>query len=328
MAKIIEMFKCDFCDRTFTTKKGAKIHEHKCEKNPVNNAKIMQRKNILNEISDIKDNAVSCEDLIQKIVKFWHKFGISIRFENYPNAYSISTSNSHNAPLGYGTNWGGELNKPRGYPGFKGSWKGEIEIIDKTKLPISFKNVEKVTMHDIQDYMPFIKTGSGGCGTGNSENISTFGYSGMLFIYDFANMHQQFKDSGGEYEVLKSDYIKKMKIYIKQFKEKRNDYIDNDKEYKKLWQYKLELSNFLKKINEAINLKTDFLVNVFNQKYGKKIPIPTNIFEDTNVIENITNECFYEADKNHPELKHLIDKLEDISSELKKYQEKNAELFI
>ncbi len=314
-----QMYKCEFCSRISKSKLDIKKHEIECSGNPLikNINKIKQKSYVA--IDEIRKNAISIEDLIQKIEKYLLTLGIKLAFKSYPCNFSKNISNSHTSPKGYDRNWGGNDDKPNGYPGWSGYWEGKIEIIDSSilgKKHLSFSElVNEFNLHFFQT-----TSGSGG---------SDFRYSGMLWLYDFPVMHQEFEDSGEAFSVLDNEYFTKLIAYQKEYNDKRQRFIDDDKDIIYIKDHEKELKKLSLELQTIRSQKSKALKNDFNQKYGKDLPLPPRAFiSDSTFVMNVHAAISFNAETIHPDIEPLFQRVEDLTQEILKYIDKKPEEFI
>lgn len=287
-------------------------------------SKVKQKK--LFEVSEeIRNTATSPEHLIQLIETKFLEFGLQIIFEEYPSQYDLNVSNSHNSPKGYSQNWCGNNTKngvPTGYPGWSGKFKGSVKILDN-----SFFKEKEITLSDLTSWsnnslLWYINTGTGCPG-------KDFSIGGVLWVYDFPLIHEEFKNNLDEFHNLEVDYLNFVKSYSKNFEIYRDDYIESDAEYDRCIKYQKELNETQRILNQKIEQKKLFLKNEYNKKYGKVIPIPSKAFcRNTTEIMKIHGDLSFNANTPSPELEKLFSKLETLCEDINNYINENPEKFI
>ena len=126
------------------------------------------------------------------------RMGHEIQFPKYTGMkiyrarWSDSCSNSHGAPRGKRTNWGGnEKGEPRGYPGWTSQFRiwwdedAKIRIINpKSKKKNKVTEIKVPCFSNCTDYNSGMHTGSGG-----GRNDGSY-YSFTMFAADFPEMEK------------------------------------------------------------------------------------------------------------------------------------------
>jgi len=329
MAKAIQMFQCEFCDHKLKTESGMKRHEEKCTANPANieQAKKFDQMHVLSE--NIRNTATSPEHLIQLIEAACLEFGVKITFTNYPARFNLSICNSHNAPKGYQTNWGQKHTSegiPTGYPGWTGHWEGTMSIVDK-KLwkykSLSFSHIRGDNFDREGFKFWFIQTGSG------SSGDAYFQYSGMLWMYDFPLMHEEFKQSGGEFDVMAKDYSKLLETYKKEYTNSRKHYVSSRSDLITVRQLQSEMGQLLGNLDKIERGKEKFYINEFNKKYGVPVPLPNTAFSNIgDVISKIHGDVSFSGTVRNPKLEDLLKTMDNLKERINKYITTHAEEFI
>lgn len=328
MAKVVSGYECEFCGKYYKTKTGVTNHEKKCPKNPIFNQQEREKEKVQEEVDKIRDEATSPEHLVQLLESFALKYGIELVFSNYPSRYNKNISNTHEAPQGYPKNWDRDDKLPSGYPGFDGRWAGRIKIVDESKLPSYFKTSSNFGFSDFTGHwsggvcnIPFIHTGSGSGG----EN---FGYYGIIFIYDFPKMHQDFKDNGGEFEVLEDECQQSIQNYYKKFKDSREEYIEADNIIKQINYYQEKIKKFKGDLNSAYSKMHQHLTNKYNEEHAKPLPLPKNMFNNNETIKRIHCDMSYTSASVDPKLESLFERVKYYADSIERYKEVNPEIFI
>lgn len=220
-AKIASAYQCPWTNDLFATKRGYVNHLDDLRKTRMHRRarqKIQDRKFedfcnqpsldcIVNWIETnpefLFDNAIRLawasnkEKLLEKRNDFWAK----ITYLDV--SYSNSVSNSHDAPRGKKTNWGGrETSKdgkplPRGYPGFVGK-------------------IEYQMSHDIGWGSDLFKGLGINTGTGGGITECRYGFEVRIFLDDFPGLARSIENDRLQYE--KDQLIEMIKNEYKPFK--------------------------------------------------------------------------------------------------------------
>lgn len=225
---------------------------------------------IIKKINErILEQSENFADVIEILVDGVKQLGIKLSFVGYPNVFSESVSNSHNAPNGYPQNWRREDDKPKGYPGVHGRWHGKVELIDTSY----FKHTPSFS--DISTLFSFIKTGTGSSG-------KDFSQSGMMFVYDFPKIKELYEqDIGAQVSLLSNQYCNKI-IDIGQKHDKlRRNYIRSDEKICEIEQTLSTLKQLTSDLTKTkINLETQ-LGHKFNEENKLKLDkAPPHFIQD------------------------------------------------
>lgn len=327
MSISIQLFECEFCGKQYKTENGVNKHELTCSENPENNAQL-KTKNVIDEkIEEIRVTAENPHHLIEMLQALWLEYGIKVTFNSYPSNFDLMVSNSHNSPRGYNQNWrdhGDEQGTPKGYPGWVGSWKGTVEIINNKLTNRKTEYFSSLLGGGWGGLMNcwFIQTGSGGCG-------NDFSYGGMLFLYDFPKMHDEFIMSGGEYDLLNDQYHDTVKSYNAKYNKELKNTICFNKESIKLKSLQEQLkksSDILYKMNDQLNSS---ITNEFNEQYKVVLSLPKSAFDKDNE-EVMKTRCKVQSKKSivHPELDKIFKNIESLVKQIDGYKDEHPELFI
>ena len=314
-------FQCEYCFKVLKTEKGIENHEDNCVHNTV---KTQKQSEYNNTLEDIRTTSKSIHEVITRLQELWLTRGVKVTFNAYPNMFNMCVSNSHNSPRGYDQNWHGNSHLPNGYPGWQGNWKGTVTVVD-TKLA----GAKKLYFSDLLgrwsdsgfSKIDWIKTGTGSGG-------DSFNYDGMLFIYDFPTMYEEFKLNGSEFDQVNVEYTEAISTYRSEFMKERNRYKSDHKEYIKINEL-LNIANLLAtEISHAQQRTVDYIHNEFNEKYSVEFVPPETIF--VNDMQVMAAQC--DADTYvglvHPELKKLVQRIDKLSKSISTYKSKNPEIFI
>lgn len=272
-------------------------------------------------IEDIRVTSTSIHEVVARLVALWGEHGIKVKFTSYPSTFSTTVSNSHNSPAGYAQNWIGEAHLPRGYPGWAGSWKGVIEVMDSNSWPHTpyFSNLINGEVKGLPP-VPWLKTGSGGGG-------DSFSYSGMLFLYDFPVMHEQFKQTGEEFKVLEVDYGYAVKHYAELLKTQRTKYVINSELHLKAQALYDQAKKEYKKAEDMLEKTHTYLIGGFNDKYDVEPPLPNSMFTDD--LETTKALTLKATEKTPPpNLSATYSYIEDLAAKIGDYMKNNPEVFI
>lgn len=333
MAKAIQQFACEFCSKSFKTENGAEKHEKNCTKNPNSLEMKAQkvRREMDAEIEDIRLNATSPQHLIQLLESFLLTKGLKLTLNEYPSRFNLSVSNSHNSPIGYKQNWCGRGDAegiPRGYPGWTGSWDGSIEIIDPTILNLGKKSY--ITMGDLSgrwssDAMriPWLQTGGGG-----SRGNNGFNYSGMIWLYDFPKMYDEFKMNGGELEDIECQYTQLLEAQHKSFKKERDQFIKSDNEHYNITRLIKDLQENSTKLKQVLSAKEKQLIDLYNKENAYILSPPPSAFTNNTKIMQIHTDLTSMANKVPDDNNRLIKEIERLNKMAETYIIDNPEVFI
>lgn len=312
------MYLCNECYHELKTEQGIRNHiKNKHETS--NKLKAAMAK----EIEEIRTTSTSIHEVVDRLTNMWLANGIKITFSNYPSDFNLSVSNSHESPAGYPTNWGGDGDKPRGYPGWRGSWNGTVEIIDHKRWPKSmyFSDVINDTWGEYKTApVTWLKTGSGGGG-------ESFRYSGSFFVYDFPKMHEEFKRNNNEYKVLENEYTDAIDMYNRKFRQERDLHVRKASTCVKVGYMKDQVEGLLATINTAQEKVKEHAYSEFTAAYDVKVPKPTSIFvkdaetKQAILSKNVPTQVL-------PYLAPIYERIEDLTTKIETYMADNPEVFI
>lgn len=274
-----------------------------------------------NEMQDIRDSSSSIHELITKLQEYWLKNGIKVTFTSYPNSFSLQVKNSHNAPDGYNRNWSDGIG-PTGYPGWEGTWSGTVEVIDKSYYGTKdiyfstiIRGIKKIKSSN------FIKTGTGGGG-------NHFSFSGMLFLYDFKKMHDEFKSNGNHKDVIECNYNKTLSAYYDKFDNERMEKLKNNPLHKNVMQLNSEALKLTEDIHIALLSISESVMNEFNSLYSIPIELPSSMMVNDSLIAKVKNNTDFKSSIPHPNLDNISAQLNKLKEEYNEYKTDNPELFI
>ena len=128
----------------------------------------------------IEDNPYEWKDLGKKVGGVVMPIPRLIRFKQFTLKWSDKTSNTHYCPKNGVTNWRWEEDKPRGYPGWHGSFEWECEW--PKELGGRYQPGDLFDGKDCR-----IHTGSGG-GGGMKDNIMSHRYEITIFADDWPGL--------------------------------------------------------------------------------------------------------------------------------------------
>jgi len=219
-AKVGKAFQCPWTDELFGTKRGyithlTKLREtrmHKRAKQNIRDKKFADFYNqpsleaVVNWVNTnpefFFDNAYRsawAHDR-ERVLKARDEFWVKITYLDL--TYSESVSNSHSAPRGKGTNWGGRetdngKSRPRGYPGFGG-------------------NIEFQMSHDIGFGSDLFRGTGIHTGTGSGVSDNRYGFDVKFFLDDFPGIANSIEQEWIRYD--KENLLNMIKNEHKPFK--------------------------------------------------------------------------------------------------------------
>ncbi len=189
----VEVFKCSVCGKLHEQEKELKVclkqHEAKA-KEKSSDEKLKQQQEYLSNY--VRLNATCLADILPLTNEVIGKLsggkivGVGVTF-HYIN-YNVMLSNSHSCPLNGVTNWGGKEDKPKGYPGYSGSFKFVQQLKGKQD-----SYPKRAYDDQYNSYILGVNTG-----TGNGNETGGFSGSFSIFIDDFPLIKeriQKFKES-------------------------------------------------------------------------------------------------------------------------------------
>lgn len=330
MAKSEISYSCDHCSRKFKTLELAQEHEQKCSKNLEYNSKLKEKLSKEKELSDAFENirvtARSPEHLIQMVEEKFLEFGVEIKFTSYPSSFNISVSNSHNSPKGYSQNFSRNPSKgvPTGYPGWYGRFEGTVKVLNTKyfKKDTRFSDLRGDHFSISHNHLWFMNTGSGSYG-------ERFSGEGILWLYDFPKMHEEFKSNGGEFDVLNNEFTNVLKKYTEEYHSKCKDFISKDENFCSCLYYSETLCSLQDKLSEIKESQRKYLINEFNKKFGKNVPLPNSAFvPDTKKLQELHSQVSFNSSVTEPSLSSIFSEVERLTTNINKYIENNAEFFI
>lgn len=252
-----------------------------------------------------------------------HKIGVFIHFDNYPDIES-NVPNTHNAPNGYKTNWGGKNpDIPKSYPGWSGSWSGKINISEEFKKNYKMR---EVTFSNIKDYIKIIKTSSGSIG-------KEFSIGGSLFKYDFS--HEETERKNVEYNECIKHSRDLLDDYRKTFKNEQAEYVKNDETMQTLNSLHSLLAELTTQCSLARQERQTLAMNEFALMNVESIPEEIledgyfkQKFETYCEMSKVPLECNPANFNKSEKLKKISETIKTIKSSIKDIEECYPELFI
>jgi hypothetical protein len=220
----------------------------------------------------IRLTSKSINEVIENLKELFLEYGIKIAFHNYPSTFSIAVCNSHKAPIGYKTNWGKQKGDvPTSYPGFERRWSGNIEVVDKAKAKTVFSG-NHPSFGDITDIVDFLCTGSGNSG-------DNFSIDGMLWLYDFPLINEEYNS---EYNVQRVVISENYNLALDNFERK---YHQAQIKEIKTNAMNIELDNQRRVLEQCLDTlkiakqsNIEFAKNKFNSEYYQTLELPPNQF--------------------------------------------------
>lgn len=277
------------------------------------------------EIEDIRVTSRSIHEVVKRLQDMWLSAGVKVTFTEYPHLFSDKVSNTHNAPKGYPQNWRQKADKPKGYPGWSGSWVGEVALMPDCKLTNApyFSDLVNDSWGELDiPSVPWLQTGSGGGGRNN------FQYSGMLFIYDFPLMNAEFEANGGKFQVMQREYCDSVDKYRQAFKRQQDIYVDNSDENKACTKMLKDLEEVMKRVRKMQKEARDHYNSKFAIGYDVPLAQPTSIFVDDNLVQATNVLVNYNKATPLPELESTVEYIENLSRAIDDYKEEHPEVFI
>lgn len=320
-------FQSEHCGTVLKTETGAIKHEEKCPKNDVaKKEKAKRQSEFAKELEEIRTTSTSIHEAVMRVVELWRANGVSVNFISYPSAFSMQVRNTHDSPKGYPQNRESKPGLPKGYPGWQGRWSGTIEIVDPKKLGSGYASFQDLcgTWGPCGNLggVTFFKIGCGGAGK------SDFSYSGMMYLYDFPKMHQEFIDNGEEYKVLESEYNTSISDYRKVFLELQREHVEENPEYVKLSRMVENLSKSILELEHAKSKLADSIRQKFTENYDVPIPKPASIFVNDGAVMSAVCTTQRKGVKVHPKMEELMTYMSSLASKIQTYKDDNPELFV
>lgn len=331
MASKVESFKCEYCTRTFSTIDCAVNHENKCKNNPSRPENILKEKQnaakraAQEEVDQIRDSATSPEHLMQLLIAFFYSKGVKFSLRSYPSSFSLTIGNSHNSPQGYPR---GDRNSiangvPSSYPGWSGKWEGSIEVIDPSILGIKDP---RPSLFDFRNgkfgfQIPWLQTGSGNFG-------ANFSMGGILWLYDFPKMLEEYETANGPEKLAIHNYEQSLMDYHKEFKKRRQEFIDKDSTSRDLEHLTKQLNDLQLKVLDAKKNNTKYLTNKYNEQNGFEIPLPLSAFSLSNEVMEIHSDVSHKTMEKPEEYKGILERIIRAEMEMSSIVKNNPERFI
>lgn len=244
----VEAYACPVCENVFKTEEKAKSCEEKCKKAKEDEKKEATRQSQLEELVNyVRLNAESVEDICKMseevskklFKKYWIKsLKLNVR-------YNPHASNSHSAPIGKGTNWGGKSDKPTGYPALTGTI-----IVTYNKEPSGFSS-DSFNRHD---GISGINTGSGGYRSDKDGYTCEYGVT--LWLSDFPKIENKVS------QLLSS--VAELNLFRKDLYEKYCEDVNNDSKLQKMRKEKEALQS---QIHNLQNMISDIDKNTRDYEY-------------------------------------------------------------
>jgi len=312
-----DLYQCEECYKTLKTEEGINKHYYKMHTLP---ALVKQAEE---EIEEIRLTSVSICEVIERLKTVWLSYGLKVSLSSYPTRFSKAVTNTHNAPEGYPTNWRNEGHLPKGYPGWEGDWIGSVEVID----------------HDRWEYVPGLTDLSGGWSnkgtipqakwlhTGSGGGGDNFRYSGMLFIYDFPAMHEQFLASGGEYAVIEHEYKRAIDSFNEEYQRSSNKFVAEHDTTVELFRMQKDLGDAQVKIAKAIKVVSSSLRKEFKETTSGVPPLPDSMFVDSASTAAAFADVIA-SKQAMPKLDEIRSYVDTLGKKVAKYVKDNPEVFI
>lgn len=278
------------------------------------------------EIEDIRVTSRSIHEVVKRLQDMWLSAGVKVTFTEYPCLFSDKVSNTHNAPKGYPQNWRQEADKPKGYPGWSGSWIGEVALMPDCKLTNVpyFSDLINDSRGELGiPSVPWLQTGSGG-----SRGTNNFQYSGMLFIYDFPAMNAEFEANGGHFQVMQREYCDTVDKYRREFRRHQDKVVESSAEFSACTKMLKDLDELISKVRKMQKQAREYHSTKFAQAYDVPLAQPKSIFVDDKLLEATNTLVNFNKTTPLPELESTVEYIENISTAIDDYKEEHPEVFI
>lgn len=275
------------------------------------------KKYCINLSSEIRKNATSLDDIITTLVDGLSKVGVNIEFLDYPCRYSDLISNSHSGPIDYKKypqNFSRIPNKPSGYPGWSGTWKGTITVSEAADI-----DTKTLSLHELSYLFRFINTGTGCSG-------ERFDISGKMFVFDFDKINENYEKHGTLDNYIINQYKKSLEQYNAEYSKNVSEYVNYNPGILKLNQTQRRIESILTKVRNKIADTCTEVENEFNRLYSVPIPRPPGPFISEEQIRTIYSKTTYKTSTPHPDLettiKFIDEQVEKMDSIINQYPER------
>jgi len=276
----VELYKCKYCG-SVGQKEKIEACERSCkrkkEKKEKEKKERQERKKFLDKL---RLEASSIDEAIQLVIKYSKQLGYIVTFEQYPNKFHFKCSNTHCCPINGIKNWHRDKDKPSGYPGFIGYWKGSIVPIDKNK-----KGNRDTDIHTIFD-SSFNDTCFRGFNTGSGSCGGNFDISGTIFLDDFPKIKKKYE--------LYLELVEKENKYLMEESRRKNmietliyKAIEGHKEILKLKEEILKLREEVHKNEKEIESKKNIITKNFYEKFAEELKVPDSFNYDKDKLKEM-----------------------------------------
>ena len=310
---------CLYCGTERDTNKKMVAHRSSCEQNPNSVvSKLKDKKEFLSTYTTLQNSVKSYDDIFKVIEDFIATKGYTIEWEKKPSTFvgDVQENFYGNNPL--------IKAKDKRYAGWKGSFKGKITPIK------DFKNRDgnRCSFWDLNGDMSgrygfkFLRTSSGTW----SENFNGDGY---LLINDFPALHKEYlgKAKTAQVEV---DFNEAVGTIFSEVRNKEREVLSSDKMLISIDTIEKKYQVVREKIMSLKNRHRKNLTLNFKAKTKVTLPTIENPFIDMSEYNKLkasfTSDATVELESEA--IKNAISDMEDVYSDLLKFQEAHAEHFI
>lgn len=236
--------------------KNEKDYNDFCNQRKAEAKKQMERKNLLKlydmarlTATDFDDYAKKLTDAINKVQNVKQRV-VSITFSSI--RYNEQVPNSHSCPINGVTNWRGDKDKPRGYPG----WYGYVNIIMDRESSGFTNRIE-------YSHLPGFNPGSGGV---VSHGVR---YDIKLFEDDFPLIKKRHQEN-----MKKKDYQEKVDlmkgVYELKLRDNINEYPDVTELKKKQDSLKLRMESLINTLKDSMTEYAAERENLIKKYFDKE----------------------------------------------------------
>lgn len=192
---IVKAYKHEETGKLFEDLEAFNKHKVSYDKTQLKRAEEIKKKQEWESlINSPRLTATSIDDYRRKLIDVWNKvhapLGMTLDELEFTVHWKMDLSNSHNAPIGYQTNWCGSRDKegiPKSYPGWGGRVKGKMSTGSRSYVNVyDFHQLIDGRLREVCK-VPGFNTGSGSGG-------HSFNFTLELFVYDFPLILKDFKD--------------------------------------------------------------------------------------------------------------------------------------
>jgi len=303
---------CKFCGEERKDELTLNSHMSSCEENPEVKERIQvngERIAMKNAFEKMRREATNIHDLLDSYVKYFAKQDIIITFESYPDRWDDCVSNSHNAPNGYSENWcGRDKDTPIGYPGWRGTWKGTIKS----------KNRED----DMSNLFPgYFKTGTGSGG-------QNFRIEGVIFLYDFPQMHEEWKTNKGEVKQMANTFNSEIQHLNAEFNKKLNIHINKNNTILDIENTISDINTLINKIRESRDVIKSQLSKEFHEKNIFNIPNIDSAFINYEKLSKIGVSIQNSLSVEDEDIQFHVKKINVLHNMIYEYYNRHPEIFL